>query len=104
MPPACSAISCSAQASSPRAPLIRIDRRPLKARVGLDTARRFFSPEELLANAELVAIADAYRARRQADSKARPSRDEQAALDVQESLGLFMMLATESPLAVAPGG
>lgn len=85
-------------------PLIRIDRRPLKARVGLDTARRFFSPEELLANAELVAIADAYRARRQADSKARPSRDEQAALDVQESLGLFMMLATESPLAVAPGG
>lgn len=82
--------------------LIRIDRRPLKEQVGLDVTRRFFSAEELLANHGLLVVADEFRARRQADNKLRPSRDERAAIEVQESLSLFVMFASEAPLAIVP--
>ncbi len=82
--------------------LIRLDRRPLKKQVGLDEERRFFSANELVMNRGLAEVADGYRARRKADAKARPTPDEKAALETQESLGLFMMFADGMPLAIVP--
>lgn len=82
--------------------LILLDRRSLKSQVGLDAERRFFTPEELMANGGIAAIADGFRARRQADTKAQPTPDERAAAETQESVSLFLMFANDMPLAVVP--
>lgn len=82
--------------------LIRIERRPLKERVGLDPTRRFFTPQELLVNDGLREVAMEFQSRRATDAKARPSKDERAALESQQSLSLFMSFVDQVPLALVP--
>ena len=56
-------------------PIIAIENRPFKQRIGLDPQTKFFSPADLSANQGLNALLMEFSQARQADPQARPTRD-----------------------------
>lgn len=85
-------------------PIIAIDNRPFKTRVGLDPMRDFFSPMEIAGNQGIRDILDGFSERRAKDSQTSPLPDEKRALALSGAIDRIMKFRARTPLPIVPAG
>ncbi len=85
-------------------PLVAIENRPFKTKVGLDPERRFFSATEIVSCGGIQSVLQEYAAARQADPGAQPNRDQRLALDIQGAIERVSSLSSGQPLPLVPAG
>ncbi|MEX2218767.1 MAG: cytochrome c biogenesis protein CcsA [Phycisphaerales bacterium] len=85
-------------------PLVGIENRPFKEKVGLDPQRKFFSPVEIAACQGINAVLGEFATARQHDPQASPNKDQRMALDIRDAVERVAALASGEPLAIVPAG
>ncbi len=85
-------------------PLVRVQNRPFKERVGLDVQRDFFAPAELARTERLVALVTEFHEARKADPDAQPTPDQDKALAVNAAVSAFAGFLNGRPLPLVPAG
>jgi len=83
-------------------PIIAIENRPFKTRIGLDPARRFFTPMEVARAPGINEVLAEFSQRRQNDPNAQPKGDEKLALELSGALNRISEFATGKQLAIVP--
>ena len=84
-------------------PLIPLEHKGLKREIGLDEEQRFFSPRELMMCTGLHETAQAFQARKEMNSKERPSPAEKAAVQASQALSIFASFMNGNvELAIVP--
>ncbi len=82
--------------------VIAIDNRPFKRRIGLPPKQLFFSPAEIMACQELMAVLQDFDVRRADEPQASPLPDERRALDLMSVLNTIASFQRADPLAIVP--
>lgn len=85
-------------------PLIAVEKRPFKEKVGLDPTRKFFSPVEIVSNKGLNDLLASFSDARQADPQASPNRDQRYALDLRNAVERVAGFASGDQIAIVPAG
>jgi len=85
-------------------PIIAIENRPFKTKVGLDPMREFFSPMEIANSQGVRDVLDGFGARRAEDSSVSPLPDEKKALALSSAIDRIMKFRSRTPLPIVPNG
>lgn len=85
-------------------PLIGVENKPFKSRVGLEPERRFFTAREIAANKGINDLLTAFAAKQQADPQATAAGDERTALELFNAANTIASLSTGQRLAIVPSG
>ncbi|MCC6676444.1 MAG: cytochrome c biogenesis protein CcsA [Phycisphaerales bacterium] len=85
-------------------PLIGLENRPFKQRVGLNPEQRFFTAMEIMSCRGLHEVLDSFGAAQQANQSVQPNREQRMALDLQGAVGRLSMLGSGEGLALVPTG
>jgi cytochrome c-type biogenesis protein CcsB len=93
-----------AEGGAMHAPLIVIEDRPFKERVGLDPQEKFFGAMELARNPGIQQILDGFQAKRAQDQSVQPRGDERTALDLSNAVHRLNQFASRTPLPIVPRG
>jgi cytochrome c-type biogenesis protein CcsB len=85
-------------------PLIAVENRPFKRRVGLDLERRFFTPVELASNKGINELLGALAAAREKSPDAQATRDQRRASEIRDAVERAAGFADRPTLAIVPAG
>lgn len=85
-------------------PLIAIENRPFKRRVGLDEKTRFFSALEIAGNEGIKRVLSGFEAERMKDQSAQPKGDAKISLNLSNAAHRLNQFATREPLPIVPMG
>jgi cytochrome c-type biogenesis protein CcsB len=85
-------------------PLIGIENKPFKTRVGLDPERRFFTAREIAASKGINDLLASFAAKQQEDPQATAAGDERTALELFSAANRIASLTTGERLAIVPAG
>ncbi len=83
-------------------PLIAIENRPFKKRVGLDEKTRFFSAAEIARNDGIKRVLRDFEAERMKDQSARPKGDAKIALNLSNAVHRLNQFVSREPLPIVP--
>jgi len=83
-------------------PLIAIENRPFKKRVGLDDTQRFFSAKELGESEAVQRLIVAARQARQSGMRQKPTDDQRRAEDIDQALMTFLGFQHDQDLRIVP--
>ncbi len=84
------------------APLIAIENRPFKKRVGLDEGTRFFSAVQIARNEGIKEVLHSFETDRMADPSAQPKGDQKIALSLSNAVHRLNRFASRDPLPIVP--
>ena len=87
-----------------RTPLVAVENRPFKVRMGLDPQQKFFTPAELSNNQMISALITEYGQARAINDSAQPTPDQRRALDISRAVNRVAAFASGEPLAIIPAG
>ncbi len=79
---------------------VLVDYKPLKEQVGLDTSRRYFSPEELTENTELIKLTQSGFEKNSAGES--PNQLEKKAMEVSNRVGLLRAVVSGAAWTILP--
>lgn len=87
-----------------RQPLIGVENRPFKQRVGLNAEQRFFSATEIMSSRGLQEVINSFAMAQQVNGSAQPNREQRQALDLQGAVGRLTALGSGDGLGLVPAG
>jgi len=93
-----------AEGGAMHTPLIAIENRPFKERVGLDPMRKFFSAMELAQSPGIQEVLSEFEARRAGDPQANPRGDEKIAIGLSNAVHRLNQFSSRTPLPIVPRG
>ncbi|MBZ0172361.1 MAG: cytochrome c biogenesis protein CcsA [Phycisphaerales bacterium] len=93
-----------AEGGAMHTPLIAVENRPCKKRVGLDPATKFFGAMELAQNKVIKDVLGEFEARRARDQSANPVGDERIALDLSNAVHRLNQFVSRTPIPIVPRG
>ena len=83
-------------------PLIAIENRPFKKRVGLDEKTRFFSAVQIASNQGIKEVLRGFEAERMKDQSTQPKGDQKIALNLSNAVHRLNQFASREPLPIVP--
>jgi cytochrome c-type biogenesis protein CcsB len=87
-----------------RKPLIGLENKPFKQKVGLDAEQKFFSAAEIGSCKGINDLLRAHDAARDRDPQASPNRDERRAIELFEAANRIAGMASGESIAMVPTG
>lgn len=87
-----------------RKPLIGIENKPFKTKVGLDPEKKFFSAAEIGSSKAILDLVRESDAAREKDAQAQQTRDQRRALELFDAANRIAAMASGEPVAIVPAG